>query len=107
MAYDGNEMSGLKRAYIYLVKTIILAVRGFKREDLQTRASALTYSTLLAIVPMLAVIVGIASGFGVRETVRESVYSYFPGHRTELGTAFDFADNYLSMARKSLILLQA
>jgi membrane protein len=99
-----NEVSGLKRAYIYLVKTIILAVRGFKREDLQTRASALTYSTLLAIVPMLAVIVGIAGGFGMRENVRESLYSYFPGHRIELGKAFDFASNYLSMAQGGIFI---
>ncbi|MDR1380298.1 MAG: YihY/virulence factor BrkB family protein [Tannerella sp.] len=99
-----NEMSGLKKAYIFLVKTIILAVRGFRREDLLTRASALTYSTLLAIVPMLAVIVGVASGFGMRETVRESLYSYFPGHQAELGQAFGFADNYLSMAQGGLFI---
>lgn len=99
-----NEVSGLKRSYIFLVKTIILAFRGFKREDLQTKASALTYSTLLAIVPLLAVVVGIASGFGLRETVRESVYSYFPGHRIELEKAFDFADNYLSMAQGGVFI---
>jgi membrane protein len=99
-----NEMSGLKKAYIFLVKTIILAVRGFQREDLQTRSSALTYSTLLAIVPMLAVIVGIAGGFGMRETVRGSLYAYFPGHRTELGKAFDFADSYLSMAQGGVFI---
>lgn len=99
-----NEVSGLKRSYIFLVKTIILAVRGFKREDLQTKASALTYSTLLAIVPLLAVVIGVASGFGLRETVRESVYSYFPGHRVELEQAFNFADNYLSMAQGGLFI---
>ncbi|MDR1116168.1 MAG: YihY/virulence factor BrkB family protein [Tannerella sp.] len=99
-----TEVSGLKRAYIYLVKTVILAVRGFKREDLQTRASALTYSTLLAIVPMLAVIVGIAGGFGMRETVRGSLYSYFPSHKIELGKAFDFADNYLSMSQGGMFI---
>lgn len=99
-----NEMSGLKKAYIFLAKTLILAVRGFKREDLMTKASALTYSTLLAIVPMLAVIVGIASGFGMRETVRESLYTYFPGHRIELEKAFDFADNYLSMAQGGVFI---
>lgn len=94
-----NELSGLKRSYIYLAKTIILAIRGFKREELQTKASALTYSTLLAIVPLLAVVIGVASGFGLRDTVRESVYSYFPGHKIELEQAFNFADNYLSMTQ--------
>ena len=99
-----KEVSGLKRFYIFLVKTIILAVRDFKREDLQTRASALTFSTLLAIVPLLAVIVGIASGFGLSETVRESVYSYFPGHSNELEQAFGFAENYLRMAQGGIFI---
>ena len=98
------EVSGLKRSYIFLVKTIILAIRGFKREDLQTKASALTYSTLLAIVPLFAVIVGIAGGFGLRETVRESVYSYFPGQKVGLDQIFDFVDNYLSMAQGGVFI---
>lgn len=99
-----NELSGIKRVYIYTVKTLILAVRGFKRENLSTRASALTYSTLLAIVPLLAVIVGIASGFGFRETIRSGLYEYLPGHQYQLDKALDFAENYLSMAQGGIFL---
>ena len=51
-----NEVSGLKELYINTIKTVILAVRGFNNENLQTKASALTYSTFLAIVPLLAVL---------------------------------------------------
>jgi len=98
------EVSGLKRMYIFLVKTIILAIRGFKREDLQTKASALTYSTLLAIVPLFAVIVGVAGGFGLRDTVRESVYSYFPGQKDVLVQIFSFVDNYLSMSQGGIFI---
>ena len=65
-----NEVSGLKEIYINIIKTVILAVRGFQSENLQTKASALTYSTLLSIVPLLAVLLGIAKGFGFQGTVR-------------------------------------
>jgi len=99
-----NEVSGLKRVYIFLAKSIILAFRGFRREDLQTKASALTFSTLLAIVPLLAVIIGVAGGFGLRDTVRQSIYSYFPGHTSELEQAFDFADNYLSVSQGGVFI---
>jgi Predicted membrane protein len=98
------EVSGLKRMYIFLVKTIILAVRGFKREDLMIKASALTYNTLLAIVPLLAVIIGVASGFGMRDTVRTSVYSYFPGQREGWDEIFTFVDNYLKMAQGGVFI---
>jgi len=99
-----SEVTGIKRIYIFLAKTVILAIRGFQRENISTKASALTFSTLLAIVPLLAVLVGIASGFGVRDTVRNSVYSFFPGHASELEQAFDFADSYLQMAQGGVFI---
>ena len=78
-----NEVSGLKEIYINIIKTVILAVRGFQSENLQTKASALTYSTLLSIVPLLAVLLGIAKGFGFQGTVRQELFDYFPGHEME------------------------
>ncbi|MDR0835616.1 MAG: YihY/virulence factor BrkB family protein [Tannerella sp.] len=97
-------MSGIKSSYIHITKTIILAIRGYNRDNIDTRASALTYSTILAIVPLLAVVVGVATGFGMRETVRTSVYTYFPGHKNELSKAFDFAENYLSMSQGGVFI---
>ena len=76
-----NEVSGLKEIYINIIKTVILAVRGFQSENLQTKASALTYSTLLSIVPLLAVLLGIAKGFGFQGTVRQELFDYFPRAR--------------------------
>jgi len=98
------EITGLKKLSIFLAKSIILAFRGFKREDLQTKASALTFSTLLAIVPLLAVIVAVAGGFGLSETVQLSILSYFPGHSNELEQAFGFADNYLRVSKGGLFI---
>lgn len=99
-----NEVSGLKEFYINLIKTIILAIRGFINDSLQTKASALTYSTLLAIVPLLAVLVGIAKGFGFQNIVRQQLFDYFPGHETELTRAFKFVESYLDQAQGGVFL---
>ena len=99
-----NEVSGLKEFYINIIKTMILAVRGFLSENLQTRASALTYNTLLAIVPMLAVLLGIAKGFGFQETVRQELLDYFPGHEMELTQAFEFGESLLAEAQGGVII---
>ena len=79
-----SDVSGPRRVYIYVAKTLILAIRGYQRNDLQTRASALTYSTLLSVVPMLAVVVGIASGFGVKDMIEESLYDSFPSQSAQI-----------------------
>lgn len=100
----GNEVSGLKSIYINTIKTIILAIRGFQSENLQTKASALTYSTLLSIVPLLAVIVGIAKGFGFQGSIRQQLMDYFPGHELEINKALEFVESYLSQAQGGVII---
>lgn len=99
-----NEVSGLKELYINIIKTIILAIRGFQNENLQTKASALTFSTVLAIVPLLAVIIGIAKGFGFQGTVRKELFNYFPGHEIELNKALGIVESYLVEAQGGVII---
>lgn len=101
---SGNEVSGLKRLGINAIKTVILAGRGFINDNLQTKASALTYSTMLSIVPMLAVLIGIAKGFGFQNAVRTELMNYFPGHETEFIQAFQFVENYLAQAQGGVFL---
>ncbi len=99
-----DEISGIKIVYINSIKSLILAIRGFINEHLQTKASALTYSTLLAIVPLLAVLLGIAKGFGFQNIVRTTLFDYFPGHQMELEKAFVFVESYLDQAQGGVIL---
>jgi membrane protein len=46
------------------LRIIIIAIRGFRDHRIQLRASALTYYSLLSIVPVAAMVFGIAKGFG-------------------------------------------
>jgi membrane protein len=100
----GNEISGAKRLYINIIKTIILAIRGFIDENLPTKASALTYSTLLAIVPLLAVLIGIAKGFGFQNMMYQALDDYFPGHEAEMSRAMEFVESYLSQAQGGIFI---
>jgi membrane protein len=100
----GNEISGIRSVYINMIKTTILAVRGFLSENLPTKASALTYSSLLAIVPLLAVLIGIAKGFGFQNVVHQELLDYFPGHEAEIGKALEFVESYLSQAQGGVFI---
>jgi membrane protein len=53
---------------IRLLQFSIMLVEGFIRDHLLLRASALTYFTVLSVVPLLAVVVAIASAVGVGST---------------------------------------
>lgn len=99
-----SEVSGLKEVYINGIKSIILATRGFVNNKLSTRASALTFSTFLAIVPLLAVIVGVAAGFGLEDVVKDELLNLFPGHGAEMEEGFKYAQRYISLAKGGVVL---
>lgn len=50
--------------FIRQLRIILMAMRGFKENKIQLRASALTYYTMMSIVPVAAMIFGISKGFG-------------------------------------------
>ncbi len=99
-----NEVSGMRIFYFDLIKTIILAGRGFTNQNLSRKAAALTYNTLLSIVPLLAVLLGIAKGFGFQNNVRDQLMTSFPGHDEELTKAFGFVESYLAEAQGGVFI---
>lgn len=78
------------------VKTLNLAVKSFLDTDLQNRASSLTYNTLLAIVPALALLFAVARGFGFSSLMKTQIFQALPSQTEALGEALRFADSYLA-----------
>ncbi|MCM1503585.1 MAG: YihY/virulence factor BrkB family protein [Muribaculum sp.] len=86
------------------VKTINLSVRSFLNSDLQYRASALTYNTLLAIVPALAMLFAIGRGFGFQNLLQSQLTNMLPSQKHALETALSFVDGYLSEASQGIFV---
>ncbi len=72
-----NELSRGKKVIYKLVKIVILAVREYSKNKLDIKASALTFSILFAIVPMLALIVGIGRGFDIDKIIEDTLAETF------------------------------
>ncbi len=89
---------------INIIKTINLFVRSFLSADLQSKACALTYRTLLALVPALALICAIGRGFGLQHTIEDLLINQLPSQAQALETAFSFVDTYLSQASGGLFV---
>ena len=86
------------------VKIVNLSVRSFLDRDLQIRAGSLTYSTVLAIVPALAMLFAIARGFGFQNLMQNELFRYFPSQRQALETALTYVDNYLAQASQGIFI---
>nr|WP_243345550.1 YihY/virulence factor BrkB family protein [Parabacteroides sp. FAFU027] len=94
-----TELSKSKRRLYTLLKALTVSIRRFDEDDLQTRASALTYSTLLAIVPILALLFAIANGLGFKTLIETQLMDYFPGQKVVLEKGLEFASSYLESAK--------
>lgn len=90
-----NELSKGMRILVRLLKKIVLSIRGFIEDDLTIKASALTYYTSLAIVPIFALILAIGRGFGFQESIEMFVIKILGDNREILPFVMRFVNNYL------------
>ena len=99
-----TELTKSTRRLYTLLKALAVSIRRFREDDLLTRASALTYSTLLAIVPILALLFAIANGLGFKTLIETQLMDYFPGQKIVLEKGLEFASSYLENAKGGLFV---
>ncbi len=98
------ELSRTRRFSYRLVKTMILAIRGFIEDDLNIRASALTYSILFAIVPLFSLIIAIAKGFGVEKLIENSLKGTYIAQMNMIPKVMGFVEKYLETTQGGLFI---
>ncbi|MCM1520996.1 MAG: YihY/virulence factor BrkB family protein [Lachnoclostridium sp.] len=86
------------------VKTLNLTIKSFLDTDLQSTACAMTYRTLLAIVPALAMVFAIGRGFGFQNILQEQLFKMFPSQHQALQMAMRFIDSCLAQASEGLFV---
>jgi membrane protein len=94
-AFDLGQKGPLRRALGNTVKVAVIAVRTFLDDKIMTRAAALTYSTLFAVVPILALIFAIARGFGFENIVNSLLDNGIMKENESLSTVMQFIDGYM------------
>jgi len=99
-----HESKGLKNKLLNLLRTLYLAGRGFISDKLNVRASALTYTTLLAVVPVVAIIIGIGRGFGFQAMIENELTKMLPGQTQLLEMLFKFVGKYLEVAQSGIVI---
>lgn len=101
---DTNGLGGLRATSYNVIKSFSLAYRNMNWTLINTRASALTYNSLLSLVPLLAVLFAIARGFGFQNIVQSELFGYFEGQQEVLSKTMVFIDRSLEYAQGGLFL---
>ena len=68
-----RNMPPLKAFFVRVMRVIILALKGFVKNDDQKTASVLTYYSILNVVPIVGVAFAIAKGFGLEKRIQGEI----------------------------------
>ena len=99
-----GEVPAWKYLLVSITKRFILAVRFFLDKRVLSQASALTYSTLLAIVPILAVVFAIARGFGYSKYIEVWFRDALASQPQVAEVIIDFVNGYLKYTQSGIFL---
>lgn len=99
-----DEVTRTTYYLLNVVKTIYLCINLFAKDRLANKASALTYSTLLAIVPILAIVFAIARGFGFDHLMESQIMQGFGGNTETVQFILRFVNSYLSETKNGIFI---
>ena len=81
----------------------MITISEFQKDKCPEKASALTYFSLLSVVPVMAMAYGIATIFGLEDFLRKEIEKYLTGQQEVLEYIMQFADKMLSTSSGGLI----
>lgn len=100
---SSRELTGTKSILIRQLQILLLAIRGFNEDKVQMQASALTFYSLLSLVPVVAMGFGISKGFGMESYLERQLMELFQGREEVMNWILDFSKSMLETSRGGLI----
>ena len=100
------RLKDLPRKKSLLIKYLrigILTVKGFFEDKCTLQASALTFYSLLSVVPVAAMLFGIAKGFGMEKRLEAILHEELSGHEEVLEKVMVFSQSLLQKAQGGVI----
>ena len=100
---ERNYRNGLIRWGVRQYKLLFYTARGLDEHDTLVRSAALTFYTLMSIVPIAALVFAVVKGFGLADGLMQNLYSLFPHNREVVDYLITFADKALAAAQGGVV----
>jgi membrane protein len=101
-----RDLSPARAFGLRYLRIIVLAIKGFMKDDCAQTASVLTYYSLLNVVPFVAMIFAVAKGFGLDKFVQDQILQMAENAKWQAeltNQILHFADALLRQAKGGLI----
>ncbi|MEP4133014.1 MAG: YhjD/YihY/BrkB family envelope integrity protein, partial [Cyclobacteriaceae bacterium] len=91
-------------AFLYRqIRILMITFSEYEKDKCAEKASALTYFSLLSVVPVAAMAFGIATIFNLDQYLKSELERYFSGQQEVLDYTMKFADKMLSNSSGGII----
>jgi membrane protein len=98
-----SEISKGKTFVFKQLRILLLAARGFSKDKVQLRASALTFYSLLSVIPIAAIGFAIAKGFSLDQNLEGIITEKFQAHQEVLNFLISNARNAIQETKGGYI----
>ena len=93
----------IKKSINEMKRIIYLIYRNYRDGETQILAISLTYYSLLAIFPVVALVLGITKGFGLDKIFIQKFFELWPGNNSFLKAIIDVAQKLLISTESSIL----
>ena len=94
-----EELSRAKARFIKYVKVAIITTKTYAQQKIGPQAVALSYLSVMALVPFLAIVFAITGGLGVDGLLKEFMYENFSNNQGVIDTVLSFSQNIIDTAQ--------
>lgn len=98
-----KEQTWLASVFINTLRVFMLSFRLFFKNQCPVKASALTYYTLLSIVPIAALMFGIAKGYGYENILHDKLRANLEGHEEVANRIISFSGAMIENTRGGVV----
>ena len=99
----GEFRNPVVRWFVRQYRLLFYTARGMREHDTFVRSAALTFYTLISVVPIVAVIFAVVKGFGLADGLEQELYGIFPRNPEIVDYLVSFADNALARTRGGVV----
>ena len=98
-----KRLSKRRRFFYGFLRVVVISFKEFVNDKCTEKASALTYFSMLSLVPVLAMAFAIANAFGLRQLMEEQLNTYFEGQDKILDSLLPAVDNMLNSSSGGIV----
>lgn len=102
---DTARCTRLYAEAVRLIRLTRITISTFEQNKMGFQCVALSYFVVMAMVPLIAMMIGMTGSLGLEDNLTEILYSFFPGNNDFVEVVIDKANDMVEGAKKGGVAL--